>query len=44
LDAIASVFSGKAEAGDAKGAADVETLHAKIGRRVLDRECLGRAV
>jgi len=43
VEGMASVFSGKAEAGEASREADVEKLHAKIGQLVVERDFLARA-
>jgi transposase len=43
VEGMAGVFSGKAEAAEADRAAEVETLHAKIGRLVVERDFLRKA-
>ena len=43
VEAIAAVFSGKAEAAEASREAEVEKLHAKIGELVVERDFWRRA-
>jgi transposase len=43
MEGLASVFSGKAEAAEATQSAEVEKLHAKIGRLVVERDFLAKA-
>ena len=40
---MASTFSGKAEAAQATGEADLARLHAKIGQLVVERDFLAKA-
>lgn len=43
VDGIASLFSGKAQAAEARRDADVEKLYAKIGQLVVERDFLAKA-
>ena len=43
IECMAATFSGTAEASKAAGEADIEKLHAKIGRLVVERDFLARA-
>ena len=43
LDGLGTVFPGKAEAKQGMREDDVETLHAKIGQLVVEREFLAKA-
>lgn len=42
IDGMATTFSGTAEAARASGEAEIETLHAKIGRLVVERDFLSK--
>jgi transposase len=43
VEGMAAVFSGKAEAAEAAREGEVERLHAKIGRLVVERDFLSKA-
>lgn len=43
IEGMAATFSGKAEATQATGEADLARLHAKIGRLVVERDFLAKA-
>ncbi len=43
IEGLSTVFSGKAEAAEAIRADEVERLHAKIGRLVVERDFLSKA-
>jgi transposase len=43
VEGLAAVFSGKAEAAEAAREGEVERLHAKIGRLVVERDFLSKA-
>jgi transposase len=43
IEGLSTVFSGKAEAAEAARADEVERLHAKIGRLVVERDFLSKA-
>ena len=43
MEGLASLFSGKAAAGDAVREDEVEKLHAKIGQLVVERDFLAKA-
>jgi transposase len=43
IEGLASTFSGKAEAAQATGEAELTRLHAKIGQLVVERDFLARA-
>ena len=43
IEGLASTFSGKAEAAQAIGEAELNRLHAKIGQLVVERDFLAKA-
>lgn len=43
IEGLASTFSGKAQAAQATGEADLTRLHAKIGQSVVARDFLAKA-